>query len=89
MPKKGRVIWSLALLSALAVLLAMLGPPLTIASFFWLILWYSGVVDDVSRGPAWVDWVIDYGFQVLVWLTFAMGASVWVVLGPAKRDTAD
>lgn len=87
MARKERASVAAAFLFILSLFLLWLGPPLALTSFLWLLFWYTGVVNDVSAGPAWVNWAMEYGMQLLIWVVCAAGSLFWILAG--RRDCRD
>lgn len=84
MTRKERAIAALTFLFMLSVVFVCLEPPLELTSFVWLLFWFTGVVNDVSDGPAWANWAMEYGMQTLILIFFATGSVFWILAG--RRD---
>jgi uncharacterized integral membrane protein len=50
-------------------------------SFVWLLLLLLGVVNDVSTGPSWIDWLL-YAPTVLAYLGILIVGIFWVRQAP-------
>jgi hypothetical protein len=83
MKQNTRVALLLALMTAMAFAFTTVAN--VTGSVVWLALWLTGIVNDVSSGPIWANWLL-YAPVVIFYAAVLVVGFLWVSAGRVAPD---
>ena len=77
-----RVAISLIIMAALAAMAPKIAD--VVAAIVWLFLFFGGIVNDVSSGPPWANWLL-YLPTVVGYVAIGVCCVVWIRSAPSEQ----